>query len=455
MAISKQMMDLLFLLLAQQMFVTHVHGGNVDRTVDTDEALNQDGYRIYGVFNLMFSQIKDGGWSDWGECSKTCGSGSQDRSCTNPAPGQGGLDCSGDNSQDCNTQPCPVNGGWSDWGECSQECGSGSQDRTCTNPAPAHGGQNCEGDNSQDCNTQPCPQEAAPAALVFGGHGGANGPELVNISQSSAKLCGESIPVLDDYTSYSVNSAGTVTKNGTIVTCHGSTKICHYLGASNVWIRGPSLPENRENGEMETIGNYIYFFGGGNYADIYELKDFTGSWSRVDAMNQGRSYFCSVATKDSIIMIGGSGGGYLNKVEEWWPSTKVNEDLNTMTTKRMQLGCALITSNSAETVYAAGGYNGHDEWQGYLKSVERTTRSSGGSWGSWNKVGDLPASRDYLRMFPMISLSDGRMYTLGGDGCSQANTIFSSVDGANWRKEAITLSPGRYGHWAISTENLC
>ncbi|XP_063678147.1 SCO-spondin-like [Bolinopsis microptera] len=116
-------------------------------------------------------QIVDGEWSsfsDWSECSVACGGGSQNRirSCSNPAPANGGVDCNGDDSesQDCNADPCPVDGGWSefsDWSECSVACGGGSQNRirSCSNPAPANGGVDCNGDDSesQDCNADPCP----------------------------------------------------------------------------------------------------------------------------------------------------------------------------------------------------------------------------------------------------------------------------------------------------------
>ena len=52
--------------------------------------------------------------------------------------------------------PPPVDGGWSDWSQCSVSCGGGTQTRTCTNPSPANGGADCVGPSSQACNTQSC-----------------------------------------------------------------------------------------------------------------------------------------------------------------------------------------------------------------------------------------------------------------------------------------------------------
>ena len=55
-----------------------------------------------------------------------------------------------------------VNGMWTQWADdtCSVTCGGGSQTRTrtCTNPAPANGGEVCPGKDSEalDCNTQGC-----------------------------------------------------------------------------------------------------------------------------------------------------------------------------------------------------------------------------------------------------------------------------------------------------------
>lgn len=55
----------------------------------------------------------------------------------------------------CGT-PFPVNGGWSSWGSCSKSCGGGTQTRTCTNPPPSGGGASCSGASSQACNTHSC-----------------------------------------------------------------------------------------------------------------------------------------------------------------------------------------------------------------------------------------------------------------------------------------------------------
>ena len=57
-----------------------------------------------------------------------------------------------------------VHGKWGSWGKfgsCSKTCGSGVQERSrkCDSPAPLHGGKKCEGRprQVQACNTYKCP----------------------------------------------------------------------------------------------------------------------------------------------------------------------------------------------------------------------------------------------------------------------------------------------------------
>ncbi len=89
--------------------------------------------------------------------------------------------------------PIPVNGGWTDFGACSATCGGGTQTRTCTNPAPANGGAACTGPTSQSCNAQGCPGPAGPAgpagAPGAGGAGGnatANATNTINVTANAA-----------------------------------------------------------------------------------------------------------------------------------------------------------------------------------------------------------------------------------------------------------------------------
>ncbi|KAI6077418.1 A disintegrin and metalloproteinase with thrombospondin motifs 18 [Aix galericulata] len=60
--------------------------------------------------------------------------------------------------------PMPVNGewsAWSEWSQCTRTCGGGItyQERHCNNPKPQYGGKFCQGSSRiyQLCNTQPCP----------------------------------------------------------------------------------------------------------------------------------------------------------------------------------------------------------------------------------------------------------------------------------------------------------
>ncbi|UJR31957.1 hypothetical protein I4U23_019430 [Adineta vaga] len=94
-------------------------------------------------------------WSSWSACSSTCGTGVhvQTRTCTNPLPSYGGNYCLGSpiNITSCSSsQSCPINGNWTTWSnfsECSGTCGNGTRSRVrlCANPSPSNGGQQCEG----------------------------------------------------------------------------------------------------------------------------------------------------------------------------------------------------------------------------------------------------------------------------------------------------------------------
>jgi hypothetical protein len=109
-----------------------------------------------------------GSWSNWGACSEPCGGGTRSRTWTTTAePLYGGAACPSPLTQEeaCNTGACPAEpckGSWSGWSACSAPCGGGIKTRTwTTSPGgePKHGGTACPSPKieSDDCNTQACP----------------------------------------------------------------------------------------------------------------------------------------------------------------------------------------------------------------------------------------------------------------------------------------------------------
>uniref|UniRef100_A0A4W3JF97 Semaphorin-2A n=1 Tax=Callorhinchus milii TaxID=7868 RepID=A0A4W3JF97_CALMI len=118
----------------------------------------QSGHRVSGTWSS---------WLQWTSCSRECERGfrSRKRTCTSSEPRTGGLPCQGANSeyQECNHQPCPVKGMWSCWSPwslCSVSCSGGhyQRTRTCTSPAPTNGGDICIGLHTEEalCNTHSC-----------------------------------------------------------------------------------------------------------------------------------------------------------------------------------------------------------------------------------------------------------------------------------------------------------
>jgi hypothetical protein len=111
-------------------------------------------------------------WTGWTPCTKSCGTGTQQRARTVTKRAlNGGSTCpSLTDERECNSEFCPEDCVVSEWGpfsKCSKTCsstgtlfaGSQKRERTILRKAVA-GGRSCPALVSrQDCNTQPCPSD--------------------------------------------------------------------------------------------------------------------------------------------------------------------------------------------------------------------------------------------------------------------------------------------------------
>ncbi|TNN16020.1 Thrombospondin-2 [Schistosoma japonicum] len=133
----------------------------------------------------------NGGWGQWSEfteCSVTCGVGKRvrRRQCDYPRPQNGGLYCQGTDYQEVFCEgflPCPQTGQWCPWSptvqQCTRSCGTrgmGLRTRQCACPKPSQDGSHCEippevekiAISLSNDNTTDIPTELALAAILKG-----------------------------------------------------------------------------------------------------------------------------------------------------------------------------------------------------------------------------------------------------------------------------------------------
>ncbi|XP_014668649.1 PREDICTED: SCO-spondin-like [Priapulus caudatus] len=121
-------------------------------------------------------------WSPWSGCSKTCDSGttSRNRTCDCPTPANDGVPCHMDeiswNAQHrpCARNNCPVDctwDSWTQWSDCTRTCGSGLRTRSRGQTPASFHGLDCVGEHEQtdDCSLPDCPNNECPyTGQVYG-----------------------------------------------------------------------------------------------------------------------------------------------------------------------------------------------------------------------------------------------------------------------------------------------
>lgn len=123
----------------------------------------------------------EGSWSEFGECSTSCGNGVTERfyAITHHAA-YGGKECpvcdKASHTKACEDRsPCPIDcsGEFTEWSQCSAQCGGGEQYAWfIVNSQAQHGGQECEHGPyemvTRPCNEQPCPQRCLGMFMGWG-----------------------------------------------------------------------------------------------------------------------------------------------------------------------------------------------------------------------------------------------------------------------------------------------
>lgn len=231
----------------------------------------------------------------------------------------------------------------------------------------------------------------------------------------------------------------------------------YIMGRTNRWVTN----SYRDGNKIIQMGDFLYSYGGWtadplqSYNDVYRSSGDLTQWERLpDASWEGRHTY-GIGKKDSTLFI--FGGDILSTIFDVWKSvdginfTPVSQDLGSLLGPRILYGACAHNSK----LYIMGGQSG----LGMDSAVTDVWMSANG--GIWRQIAkDLPFLGKNIS--GSVTSFNGRIWVVGGGYYRSndlfqryTNSVYSSSDGVNWKREPdAPWTPRQYGDLCVWNNRL-
>ena len=163
---------------------------------------------------------------------------------------------------------------------------------------------------------------------------------------------------------------------------------------------------------------------------LYVFTPSSSTWRKIttsasgdDAVPQARSYHCSTATSDSILVHAGCGNAAVGRLNDLWSFNIKSQEWTKLADAPgdPRGGSAVAYDSKSSSVWRFGGFNGKTEVGGVIDHLSLGTAAQGNRWESisfestYSSEGDsiAPGARSVTGLHV---LKDGRMVTFFGEG---------------------------------------
>jgi len=361
---------------------------------------------------------------------------------------------------------------WTDWSECTKTCGGGNVKRV-REKLPGLG--TCDGaaEEIKLCENDVCPLENDDNSLVMV-IGGETTRCRENEHSSSIEiigpngLCSNRISGVPDLPEARGKLCASYDPSGAIIVCGGGERFwrpnakCWQLlaGLTGQWELIPQMYPVH-GAATAFFQSKFWVLGGSTGDDSYDhtitekvqaYNPRTQHWSVEEPLRNKRHKACAVSIDDHLVITGGTMLG-LSKVKPAWmaelgirTAEKFDgttwENLPSMNRAKVEHGCTIATIGGVRGILVAGGATGDDVVE-FFDWEEQT---------EWKTIGKMNRGRG---MMPGVSFIGGKLSVIGGYSWPGSVPLIeqwdedNSVDG-EWVKTNLQLEFPRFNHATVT-----